>query len=103
MLRNLLLIALLCNIALSQVCTDSTSCLPKDYVSGPHTLKCCTTTTNLMGLATDVKSCLPIETQDSDNTVSLMGMTSGVKVSCNAKYILSSVMMVVLAVAAIFV
>ena len=103
MLRNLLLIALLCNIALSQLCTDSASCNPGNSTGTPNALKCCTTTTNLMGLATDVKSCLPAETADSDNTVSLMGMTSGVKIACNAKYILSSVMMVVLAVAAIFV
>ena len=102
MLRNLLLIALLCNIALSQICTDSASCNVGNSTGTPA-LKCCTTTTNLMGLATDVKSCLPAETVDSDNTVSLMGMTSGVKIACNAKYILSSVMMVVLAVAAIFV
>ena len=99
MLRNLLLIALLCNIALSQVCNTNADC----GAAVPATLKCCTTTTNLMGIATDVKSCLPIDTPNSDNTASLMGMTTGVKVSCNAKYILSSVMMVVLAVAAIFV
>ena len=97
MFRNLLLIALLCNIAFSQICTTTADC------AATAGTKCCTTTTTLMGVAADVKACLPADTPDSDNTASLMGITSGVKVSCNAKYILSSVMMVVLAVAAIFV
>ncbi len=96
MLRNLLLLALLCNIALSQVCTTNAQCVA-------NTTKCCTTTSTVNGVASSVSACLPVDTPNSDNTATMMGVTAGVKVSCNAKYILSSVMMAVLAVAAIFV